>query len=135
MKNSIQRRKPETNKPPIPLLEWVVAAIGSVLVCGSLGFLGYRASIEKSPPVFKSEVLRVVATDNGFLTEIKVHNRGGTAVASLRLSAKAQSDGVSPKQVVIDYLPGHSSRIVAMMFSDRPDRDALQLGVESYALP
>lgn len=135
-KNSSTGTPVQPSRSQIPLAEWFIAGVGVLLVCGSLGFLAFRATSEQSPPVFEAELSHVTATDNGYLAEIKIHNRGGTAVASLRLfAAHAEEDLTLRKQVVIDYVPGNSSRTVGMLFDSEPRQESLQFTFQSYTLP
>lgn len=121
----------------IPLAEWLVAFAGLLLVCGSLAFLAYRATTEDLPPVFEAELLGVSAiSHDAYLADVRIHNRGGTAVASLRLVAQVRGDLPSePTEVTVDYLPGHSSRKVGLIFPEPPNQDNLEVTFESYSHP
>ncbi|MGV3484496.1 MAG: hypothetical protein ACO1RT_08765 [Planctomycetaceae bacterium] len=121
----------------IPLAEWLVAFVGLLLVCGSLAFLAYRATTEEEPPVFEAELLGVSEVSRGaYLADVRVYNRGGTAVASLRLVGQVRGElPADPKEVTVDYLPGHSSRKVGLIFPVRPAQGNLEITFESYAHP
>ena len=133
-----EQHHPTKKHPPnhIPLAEWIVAGIGLLLIAGSLVFLVYRSSTETSPPAFEAELDRVTSLGKDYLAEIQVHNRGGEAVAALTLSGQLRGAAASDsRQVVIDYLPGHSSRSIGIMFADRPDPNNLEITFESYVSP
>jgi hypothetical protein len=62
----------------IPVWEWIVAAIGLVLVASVIGFLLYEAIAgSRLPPDVKLSVDSVVQIRNGFLAKITAVNEGG----------------------------------------------------------
>lgn len=121
----------------IPLAEWIVALIGLLLVCGALAFLAYRATTEDLLPVFEAELLGVTeSSSDSYLADVRVYNRGGTAVASLRLVGQVRGETPSePIEVTVDYLPGHSFRKVGLIFPTPPTQDNLEITFESFSHP
>jgi uncharacterized protein (TIGR02588 family) len=68
----------------IPIWEWIVAAIGFVLVASVIGFLLYEAIAGKRlPPDVKLSVDSVVQTRNGYLAKIIAVNEGGMTAAGV----------------------------------------------------
>ncbi len=83
--------KPESAKNSLisdetPLLEWIVAAVGLVLVLSTIGFTFYRALRETAtPPAVTVTVETIVAQDEGYLVTFRALNRGeGTAAVRHR---------------------------------------------------
>ena len=68
----------------IPILEWIVATIGFVLVAGVISFLLYEAIVgNRLPPDVKLSVDSVVQTRNGYLAKITAVNEGGMTAAGV----------------------------------------------------
>ncbi len=117
----------------IPIAEWIVAAIGGLLVTASFGFLAYRASSEREPPSFDFTIEKLVAMNWQTAATVSVRNHGGKAVADLRLRAICTQD--QSKEVVIDYVPAKSARRVTFVF-DEPMMDSeIKFFVDSFTEP
>src|SRR3546814_2548555 len=60
-----------------PLSEWLVAAIGVILVVGSIGFMAYSAVIgESTTPKVLIRQETVIPGGSGFLVTFKAYNKG-----------------------------------------------------------
>lgn len=119
---------------PIPWLEWLVAAVGIILVVGNFGYLGWRAVQEKTPPSFVAEIESVVPSDRGFLVRVNVKNNGGTPVADLRLIATF-SGTEKNSEVMIDYLPSRSNRTVGFLKDGPVNADEVTFHFKSFTEP
>lgn len=90
-------------KPEGPSIwEWVVGAVGLILVLGAIGFLVYEAVVSKDrPPDVVVEVSGIDNVSTGYLVKLVVRNRGdqtasgvgveGTSSATAPWSSRAGS--------------------------------------------
>ena len=116
------RGAPPEEAPPSPA-EWLVAAIGLVLVLASLAYLAWHGLLEKAePPRPQIRVLDVQAQQGRFLVRVRVHNHGSVTAAKLRVTAQLRRGGqvVEDREVEFDYLPGESSREAGLFFDRDP---------------
>ena len=98
----------QQEKDFIPIWEWIVAAVGLVLVAGVIGFLLYEAfSGERVPPDVKLSVESVVQTRNGFLVRITAVNEGGMTAEGVIIEGELRSGSevLERSRTTIDYLP------------------------------
>ncbi len=117
----------------IPVAEWIVAAVGGVLVIASFLFLAYRAVSEREPASFEFTIEEIQRVQQQLVATASVHNRGGQPVADLRLRAICKRDQV--KEVVIDYVPAKSSRRVTFYFVDADVDAPIEFVVDSFTEP
>lgn len=124
---------PKRNAP----LEWVVAALGALLVGGTVGFLLFEAFTggERPPEV----VLRVIAVEpsgEGFLVRLEARNTGDEAAAELSVEGSIERGGrtLETSDLTFDFLPAASAREGGLFFSENP-RGALSLRALGYREP
>ncbi len=117
----------------IPIGEWIVAAIGAVLVGGTFCFLGYRAVAEQGPPWFTAEIEQMEAAGNNHAVSVIVHNQGGRPVSDLVV--RATRNGQDERELTINYLPSHSERRVTFLFDTPTAANQLELAFTSYNDP
>jgi uncharacterized protein (TIGR02588 family) len=91
----------------IPQLEWLVAAVGLVLV------------------------------EAGYLVRFRAVNRGGQTAAGLlvRGDLKGEAEVVETSEARLDYLPGGSERQGGLYFRENPDRFRLEIRARGYERP
>lgn len=118
----------------IPLAEWIVAAVGLLLVLVTFGYLAVRMLREQSPPSFHAKIESVSDTGNQFLIKVVVENTGGTPVADLCMRAVFE-DGQAAKEVTLSYLPSHSDRRVGFVLDQRPTAEKTSFEFVSYTQP
>jgi uncharacterized protein (TIGR02588 family) len=117
---------------------WLVAALGLVLVVGSAGFMLYRAFAgDSSPPDLVIETDSVVSTGAGYLVQVWVTNRGGSAAAGLIVEGvlKQRTATVEASVVAMAYVPAGSQRRAGLIFSRDPRRFDLQIRPKGYEQP
>lgn len=115
------------------MIEWMVAGLGLVLLCGSLGFLFYKAFyVEKSEPVIVFEIEKMVPQGGGVLVVAKVENRGGKTVTALQILGKTVDQ---EHEVVIDYLPARSERGFGMFFQKNLSADEVKFEAGAFQQP
>jgi uncharacterized protein (TIGR02588 family) len=123
---------------PIPATEWVVAALGALLVAGTIGYLAWLTiSRDETPPDVQVVAGRVHALQNGWLVEFRAVNTGATAAAQLLVEGELAGEGgvVETAEATIDYLPPRSEREGGLLFSHDPRRHELRLGAKGYVDP
>ncbi|MEP2775347.1 MAG: hypothetical protein ABJQ29_01290 [Luteolibacter sp.] len=122
-----------TEKDHIPTAEWVVAGIGLVLLCLSLGFLLYKAVVvDDGAPSITLKVEQVVPQDSGGLVLAEVTNTGGVTFTRLQIMG---TSGNEKREVEIDYLPARSSRKFGVFFSKVPEKSEVRLSAGGYQNP
>ena len=124
----------------IPALEWIVAAVGVVILVATLGFLFREAaSGDKSPPDIVVQVDSISASPEarGFLVEFRAVNRGGTTAATVGIAAELTDNGstIESQGTQLDYLPAHSTRVGGLFFSHDPRQFKLTLRSSGYQKP
>jgi uncharacterized protein (TIGR02588 family) len=125
-------------KRPIPVTEWVVAAIGAVLVAATIGYLVWLAlSRDEAPPDVRVAAAGVVALQNGWLVKFRATNAGATAAAELLIEGELVGEGgpVETSEATIDYLPPRSEREGGLFFRRDPRRHELHLRAKGYVDP
>ena len=130
--------EPPRQEAPPPFWEWVVAAIGLLLVLGSLGYLLLQAARgEGGAPQPVVEVLAIEPQGGRFLVRLRVRNAGGNPAAALRIRGTLQREGqaVESSEVELDYLPGDSTREAGLFFDRDPRSHRLELSPRSWRTP
>ena len=111
-------------KEPKNWLEWIVFAIGCVLVLGAIGALGYQTWIAAPPKPPTIEVIlgQAEAHAGHYAIPVRVANRGDeTAEAVLVQVTLEMSDGKSEKsEFQIQFLPRNASREGWVIFETDP---------------
>jgi uncharacterized protein (TIGR02588 family) len=122
----------------IPIWEWIVAAIGFMMVASVIGFLLYEAiGGDRLPPDVKLTVDSVVQTRNGYLAKITAVNEGGMTAAGVVIEGTL-SRGAEPVErswTTIDYLPPRSEQRGGLFFTRDPREFDLQVRPSGYVEP
>jgi uncharacterized protein (TIGR02588 family) len=125
--------------PPVPLWEWLVAALGLLLVVGMVGLLLYEAASESAyAPDVTLEANTPIKLNSGWHLTIQAVNRGDKAAAQLTIAAELRdkdSQVVETAELTFDYLAPHSSRTGGVYFINDPAKFQLQLASKSYVSP
>jgi uncharacterized protein (TIGR02588 family) len=123
---------------PIPVTEWIVAALGFMLVAGTIGYLVWLAtSRDESPPDVRVVADGVVALQDGWLVQFRAANAGGQAAAEVLIEGElAGPDGpIETSEATIDYLPPRSEREGGLIFSRDPRQHEMRLRAKGYVDP
>ena len=88
-----EERDTETRRP-IPVTEWIVAALGAVLVVGTIGWLVWLATTrDGTPPDVRVVADGVVALQDGWLVKFRAANAGGQAAAEVLVEVRLRARG------------------------------------------
>jgi uncharacterized protein (TIGR02588 family) len=121
-----------------PLLEWLVAGLGVVLVGGAIAFLVYHSLVrDQTPPDIRLVAERVLDLGNGYLVQFRAFNEGRSAAAQVTVEGElAGADGTAETaEAVLDYLPPRSDREGGLLFTTDPRTGKLRLRATGYAKP
>lgn len=119
------------------VLEWIVAALGLVLVLASVGVMIADARQDRTPPdvVVRPDTVHAFA-GGGFLVRFTARNRGRETAAEVSIVGELRdSAGVERSGVIVDYLPGDSERRGGLFFVRDPRAGALRIRAEGYREP
>lgn len=128
-----EEQSDDRSEAAIPFAEWVIAALGTLLVVATFGFLIARAFAEKEPPSFAADVEQIGAVGDNFAVTATVQNHGGRAAASLVV--RGQAGGSKERELTIDYLPAYSGRRVTFLFDQPVDLGNFKCTFISYNDP
>ena len=114
--------------------EYVIGALGALLVAALLGFLGYQAVVRDTGPEIAVEVTQVDAGPAGYAVRVEVTNRGGTTASGVVISGRLTRDGqqVESASTTVAYVPPDSMRTIALVFSEDPRTGRLTVAPDGY---
>ncbi len=130
------KSKKENTDPPV--WEWILAAIGLVLVSGAIGTMIYRAAWqEMSPPNLIINVESISPASNGYVVEFRVKNTGSQTAAGLNIEGNLIKAGekIETSTATLTYAPAYSERQGGMFFTKDPRNFELQIRALSYEKP
>ena len=122
----------------VPWLEWTASGIGLLLVLGMFGVIAWQAFHGATmPPIIIVEAENTTRTDSGYRVLFRARNVNGGAAAQVEIEGtiSAGHDASETSRVVLDYIPGHSSRKGGLFFTQDPRAGALKLRATGYAEP
>lgn len=123
----------ESEKETIPPAEWVVAGIGLILLCLSMGSLIHKAlDVEESEPRIAFSIESIVQQGDGVLVVARASNHGGETVSDFHVTGSAGSE---EHELVIDYLPARSSREFGVFFATRVQKEDVKFTPGAYQMP
>jgi uncharacterized protein (TIGR02588 family) len=121
-----------------PVLEWIASAVGLLLILFVLGFIGWQALNDPhSPPTISVEATNISPVPGGYRILFQARNAGGAAAAQVRIEGTLSGSGQEPQtsSVIIDYIPGHSTREGGLFFTQNPQAGNLVLRASGFADP
>jgi uncharacterized protein (TIGR02588 family) len=122
----------------VPLIEWIVAGLGLLLVGGAIAFLVHQSVTRgRTPPDIRLAAERVLELDHGYVVQFRALNEGGSAAAEITIEGELVGpDGtIEVSEAVLDYLPPRSDREGALLFTRDPRQGELRLRAKGYAKP
>lgn len=118
--------------------ERVVAVLGILLVCGSLGYLLFAAvNNGEGPPDVRVQQAAIAGSGGDYLVQFKASNEGGETAAQVRIVGSLSRNGqqIETSEVTLDYVPVHSERKGGLYFENDPRSGQLQLRASGYQRP
>jgi uncharacterized protein (TIGR02588 family) len=118
--------------------EYVAGALGGLLVLALVAFLAYQAlGVRETGPEVSVVVTGVEQDGAGWTVRYEAVNSGGQTAEAVQIGGTLVRDGrqVGEASSSIAYLPPHSSRAGALVFSTDPGRGELRVGVVGYRWP
>ena len=128
----------KSSAPSPSLAEWTAAALGALLLAGTVGFLVHDAlTSHDTPPQPQLSVLGIEPQRGRYLVLMRVRNVGEATAAQLRVTARLTREGstVEEAETEFDYVPGQSSREAGVFFARDPRAYALEFVQRSYQRP
>ena len=122
----------------IPLYEWLAAALGLVLVAGTVAFMAYRALTgEASLPAISLQVESVQRSNDRYLVVVTALNAGEATAADVKVEGTLEdsSGAVETSETRFDFLPPRSKRKGGLFFSRDPALFKLRLRPHGYKTP
>lgn len=122
----------------VPLLEWIVAAIGLLLVAGTAAYIAWQGYTRAgAAPDIALEAVEIRAIGGGYLVSIRATNNGGTTAKGVKVQGELARDGrvVESSEMSFDYLPPDSQRRGGLLFTADPRLHELKLSAKGYELP
>ena len=132
------KRENKRSTGEIPPLEWVVGALGALIVAAALAFLIYEGVAgDRSAPDIKVEIKETAQVRNGYRVRFEAMNEGGEAAANIVIEgelAKGETS-VETSETSIGYLPSHSERGGGLFFNRDPRSFELRVRARGYEDP
>jgi len=122
-----------------PFWEWVIAAVGFMLVVSTIGFTLYRAiTEEKTPPQLTIKYDEPVSNGDGWLVKFRVTNGGNETAAAVTIEGELKTEDGSTETgtATLVYAPANSERGGGLYFTKNPQPpSALKIRVTGYEEP
>jgi len=121
-----------------PVWEWIIAAVGLILVVAALGTTLYRAVTEEStPPILEISVEAIQPNANGYLVKFRVKNTGNQTAAGLTIEGelKRGEESAETSSATLAYTPANSQREGGLFFSKNPNEYKLEIRAKGYEKP
>ena len=130
-------RKPTSERPKTPLLEWIAAGVGLALTGFVITVIGRAAlTADDRPPEIGVELLNVAPTKGGYLVELRVTNSGGRPAAQVLVEGEINTAGeAETAQTTFDYVPDHSSRVGGLFFESDPRKGEVSVRGKGFVEP
>lgn len=127
-------------KPPddTPVTEWIVVALGAVLVVGAVGYMTwFGLTRQDGPPRLVVTATSIEAAPEGFTVAFTAHNAGAATAATVLVSGELWDGGrmVAVSRTMLDYVPEKSDRRGGLFFTLDPRQYRLVLRAEGYSEP
>lgn len=118
--------------------EWVVAAVGLILVVAAIGTTLSNAWTEQNqPPKLEVVVDSIEPNGSNYLVKFSVKNDGGTTAAAVTIEGelKKGAEEVETANATLTYAPSHSERRGGLYFTQNPQQFEMNIRVTGYEEP
>lgn len=122
----------------ITIYEWVCAALGCLLVFGSISFMAYKAATATDkPPDLSAEVKSVEKLKSGYLVKFEVKNEGEFTAAAAHIKGELKKGDKTEESssTTIAYVPSFSTRSGGIFFTKNPEDFKLDVRATGYTEP
>ncbi|NYZ11760.1 TIGR02588 family protein [Azospirillum sp. RWY-5-1] len=129
---------PKRDAAGVSRLEWIVAAIGLLLVSGSIAYLIHTGlTKDGTPPDVVVSVDQVLPGEQGFRVLLSARNSGGRTAEEVEIEGRLTDGGrtIETSAVTLDFLPAESRRKATIAFRNDPRRYQLELRALGYREP
>ncbi len=119
-------------------LEWVVFAVGLVLVAGTLAYLVYAgATTGSEPPSLEVRLGTPQQRTHNFIVPVTVVNHGDKTAAAIKIEVVMESEGKEQARGELDipFLPRRATREGWVAFEQDPRTAQLKARVLGYEEP
>jgi uncharacterized protein (TIGR02588 family) len=133
-----EQRAQQSPDHAVPVWEWIVAAIGLLLLVGSIGLLSYEAlTSDMSPPDITIQIESVQAVTGGYVVTLRVMNSGTATAAAVRVEGvlKRAMTVIETSEMTIDYVPARSERSGGLFFQNDPQQFQREFRALGYQAP
>lgn len=121
-----------------PALEWLMAALGLVLLLGVIGVLLVDALGDGGePPAISLATLGVTRTPAGWVVEFEARNTSHAPAAEVSVTGALTAGGaeLERRTATLDYLPGGGASRGGLLFRNDPAGARLELSADGYREP
>jgi len=122
-----------------PLLEWIAAGIGLLLLLTLIAVIAREAIAEehKELPAIELAVRGMAPAGTGFVVEVEATNRSGGTAAAVEIEAilKTGVTIVETSSASFDYVPGHSKATGGVFFTRDPRGHTLEVRPTGFQTP
>lgn len=118
--------------------EWLVAAVGLVLVVGTIGYMLYHAIAGgNAPPQIEVEVMSIEQSGEGFLVSFTATNQGDMAAADVVIEGQLRDDSgiLETSAATFAYVPAGSTREGGLYFAQDPRQFRLEVRAKGFERP
>jgi uncharacterized protein (TIGR02588 family) len=126
------------NKPQKNWLEWVVFAVGLVLVAGTLAYLVYAgATTGSEPPSLEVRLGTPEQRTHNFIVPVTVINHGDKTAGGIKIEVVLETEGQEKARGELDipFLPRRATREGWVAFEQDPRTAQLKARVLGYEEP
>ena len=128
-----RKKTPAQKQPPRPpLLEWITAGVGLLVVVAALGLILMQAlNGPDRPPELSLAAGEVRSTPAGWVVEVEASNAGDETAAGVQVEGRL---GAETALAELDYVPAHGQARASLRFDAEP-REGLELTVLGWREP
>jgi uncharacterized protein (TIGR02588 family) len=122
-----------------PLLEWIAALTGLLLILGVTAVIGREAIREHAaaPPAIAIQVGATSQVAGGYVVEFEALNRANSTAVTVEIEGilKSESASVEQSSATIDYVSGHGRTSGGLFFSKDPRKHKLAIRATGFQDP
>jgi uncharacterized protein (TIGR02588 family) len=127
-------------KLPVGTFEKVATGISAAIIVGLIGVLASDAIRAHSDPSFSGHIGTVVFAGDSYRVPVRMQNTGDRSAkaVAVHLELRIADSVVAESDLVIDWLPGHSSRDAVAFFARNqswPLTASVRAAVRGYVTP